>query len=880
MAPLPTDDATLRTLEFDRVVAAVCSFALTPLGGTGAGRLRPMTDRVAVAEGLRATTETVEYLNANHSLPLEAPDDLEASIAALAIDGRPLDAPQLMGFATFLLSVGATAKAIRSATAPPDRADGWPLLSVTAEGLGEFDREAANIRSRITPEGEVADDATPRLAAIRQQLQRLRQRLRGTLESYLRGRETARYLQEHVVTERAGRFVLVVRAEHRSAIPGIVHGSSGSGASLFLEPLSTVEINNEIVALEEEERQEVFRILLELSNALRARALELRRTLESVADLDLMQARARFSKLVDGVEPTLSSDLRIELPAARHPLLMREVVERGVADTEAGIPSDAPRGDLAPREETGPVPVDIAVTPPTGALVVTGPNTGGKTVALKTAGLLALMAQAGLHIPAGRGASLPVFLSVFADIGDEQSIANSLSTFSGHIAHIVAMDAQLHAPALVLLDEVGAGTDPVEGGALGAAIVDHFRQRGALVLATTHDDMLKSYAATTDGVVGAGFGFDPETYAPTYRLTYGSPGRSLALEIAGRLGVASSIIEDAHARRSAREAQLADHLAQVERDLARASRERDTLATERRAVEQQREALAAAERALNEREAAAKERLRSGVDAELRKARRAIDTLVGDLRTRTAALKKRTGQPDKSAPPLSTGHTGVLKKHAVVTLKAIAAEARASEAASSGGWEARERGGVTAGAITAGAPVEDDGGRPERPAKVPPAVGSRVHVASLRLDGILAVIDGDDAEVEALGKRIHVRVGDLRPLDLPVASADGRAVTRAAVTRAAARGGVTVNVAEESAPPLELNVIGCRVDEALARVEKYVDRAILHERRELRVIHGHGTGQLRRAIASFLGDHPLVEKHAPAAPEHGGGGVTVIALKD
>lgn len=865
MPSLPTDDATLRTLEFDRVVAAVCSLTLTPIGRTAAGRLAPMTDPAAVAEALRATTETVAYLEANHSLPLEAPDDLETTISTLAIDGRPLDPAQLMGLARFLVSVAAAAKAIGAAADQPDGPAEWPMLATAAGGLAEFDREAANIHRRITPQGEVADDATPRLAAIRQQLHRLRQRLRGTLESYLRGRETAKYLQEQVVTERAGRFVLLVRAEHRGAIPGIVHGSSGSGASLFLEPLSTVEINNEIVALEEEERQEVHRILLDLSNAFRTRALELRRTLQSVAELDLMQARARFSKLIDGVEPRLSDDLRIELPAARHPLLMPAVVDRAAASAPDPDRSDVADAAGGPREE--PVPVDIVLTPPTGALVVTGPNTGGKTVALKTAGLLALMSQAGLHVPAASGASLPVFRSLFADIGDEQSITNSLSTFSGHIAHIVAMDAGLRNPALVLLDEVGAGTDPLEGGALGAAIVDHFRQRGALVLATTHDDMLKSYAATTQGVVGAGFGFDPETYAPTYRLTYDSPGRSLALEIAGRLGVASSIIEDARARRSAREAQLAEHLAQVERDLAQAAKERDALAADRRAFEQQRERLAAAERNLSEREAQAKERLRSGIDAELRKARREIEGIVGDLRKRSDALGKRAARQDRPAPRLSTGHTGSLKKRAVEALDAVATQAR----------------GETPSAVDR-PPVAGPEPAPSRPpadradaspTTELPAPGTRVHVAGLGLDGILATVNGTDAEVEALGKRIHVRVDDLRPIGPVRASSGGGAGPKAST-----RGGVTVNVAEESAPPLELNLIGCRVDDALARVEKYVDRAVLHERRELRVIHGHGTGQLRRAIAGFLKDHPLVEKYSAAAPEYGGSGVTVIALKD
>ena len=494
-------------------------------------------------------------------------------------------------------------------------------------------------------------------------------------------------------------------------------------------------------------------------------------------------------------------------------------------------------------------------------------------MALKTAGLLALMAQAGLHVPAARGALLPVFRSIFTDIGDEQSIANNLSTFSGHIAHIVAMDARLREPALVLLDEVGAGTDPVEGGALGAAIVEHFRCRGALVLATTHDDMLKSYAATAKGVACAGFGFDQETYAPTYRLTYGSPGRSLALEIASRLGVASSIVDDARARRSAREAQLADHLAQVERDLATASKERDVLAADRRALTQQREYLAAAERALAEREAKAKERLRNGINDEVRKARQAIDVIVGDLRKRAAALEKQAARRWPSAPRLSTGHTGELRKQAVEALEAIAprhtdVDVHAPAKESAGKQDPPGRDSETQADVA----VRAAGG-------ATPEVGSRVHVGSLRLDGILAAVDGNNAEVEALGKRIHVRVDDIRPLET-VDAVDTAAGAGRAASRTPHGGGVTVSVIEESAPPLELNVIGCRVDEAIARVEKYVDRAMLHERRELRVIHGHGTGQLRRAIARYLGEHPLVERCAPAEPEYGGGGVTVISLKE
>ena len=315
------------------------------------------------------------------------------------------------------------------------------------------------------------DDASPELRSIRDRLRKQRTRLRGTLESYLRGKDTAKYLQQQIVTDRNGRYVLVVRAEHRGSIPGIVHGSSGSGASLFLEPLSTVEINNEIVALEQQEAEEVHRILLELSDALRRRPDDLSRTVEAATGFDVLQARASFSKLVDGVRPASRS---------RRPVR----AARGQASAADSRPAAAPRGrvgspgrrdDRPAGKGHEPVPVDILLIPPVSVLVVTGPNTGGKTVALKTAGLLALVAQAGLLIPVADGTQIPVFRTVFADIGDEQSIAESLSTFSGHIANVVEMEKALALPALVLLDEAGAGTDPAEGGALAMAIIEHFR---------------------------------------------------------------------------------------------------------------------------------------------------------------------------------------------------------------------------------------------------------------------------------------------------------------------------------------------------------------------------------------------------------------------
>lgn len=823
------NDATLQALEFDRIAAAVRSLALTPLGAAALDRLAPATDAGRVAAALAATGEGVAYAAANDRFSLDAPADLEQTITALAVAGRVIEPLPLVGLARFLTSMDAVRGAFANAAGGP-----YPLLRAVIDDMASFGREAGAIRAAIDPEGEVLDDASPKLRTLRDRLRRQRNRLRGTLESYLRGRDTAKYLQERVVTERGGRFVLVVRAEHRAAIPGIVHGSSGSGASLFLEPLSTVDINNDIVALEEAESAEIHRILLALADAIRRRGLDLRRTLAAAEELDVVQARAGFSRLVDGVAPKLAADARIDLPQARHPLLIPAVRARA----GGGEPAD---GKASPAD--GPVPVDLRVAPPVGALVVTGPNTGGKTVALKTIGLLALMAQAGLHVPAGRGAALPVFRSIFADIGDEQSIADSLSTFSGHVTNIVAMESRLTLPALVLLDEVGAGTDPVEGGALGAAIVDHFRRRGALVAATTHDDLLKSYAATTDGVACAGFGFDAGTYAPTYALSYGSPGRSLALEIAARLGVPASIIADARGRRSARETQLAEHLARVESDRAEAQAERAALEAGRRQLDEDRRALTQARKAFDEKEAQARQRLRSGVDAEIKQARAAVEQIVADLRDRAGALVKPAGgeAADRPRKRVTTGATGGLKRAAVDALEQV-----------------RSR---STGTLP----------KPEEPAAplLPPPVGSRVRVESLGLEGRLVALHGDGAEIEARGKRLRVPAGQLRAVGAEAEmEADGGKVT------------VTVAVAADGDAPDELNVIGCRVDEALSRVEKYVDQALVGGPEQLRVIHGHGTGQLRRAIAGYLEGHPAVAKFAAAAPEDGGRGVTVVELRN
>jgi len=824
----------LAALEFNRIVEAVGTFALTPLGARRLRALRPHTDPRRVAALLAATSEVLRYLEAGGEVALRAPDDLEALLAALAIEGRPLEAVRLLNLAEFLASVEIAQGAVRRAGAD------FPLLRALADTAASFARELADVRERITPSGDLLDTASPELRAIRDRLRRLRARLRGTLESYLRGKDTARYLQEQIVTDRHGRYVLVVKAEHRAAIPGIIHGSSTSGASLFLEPLGTVELNNEIVALEEQEAEEIRRILLALTDAFRARPLDIQRTVEAATELDVLQARGRFSSLVGGVEPVLATDGGLELRAARHPLLQKSVASRLQPPSEDRAETTWSDGGTGP-EATDPVPVDILLIPPATVLVITGPNTGGKTVALKTAGLLALMAQAGLLVPAAAGSRLPVFRSVFADIGDEQSIAASLSTFSWHITNIAAMDRSLALPALVLLDEIGVGTDPIEGGALGTAIIDHFRQRGALVVATTHYEALKSYASTTEGVVAAGFGFEPESFAPTYRLTYGSPGRSLALEIAGRLGLNPAVLAAARGYVSQREAQLAEHLARVEDTLRTLEHERRLVGRERETIQETEARLHGREEALRQREEAGRRRIEEQIESRLREARAEIDRVVAEAKKRAADLATdAAGRLVRREPVLSTGDTGAVRAEAMAALDTAARHMREPEPAPP--------------------PASGPGERP-----VP---GDRVRVGGLGLEGTLVMVHDMEAEVDVQGKRVRARTADLR------------LIARRAGSPASGHVSVSVHVQPRDHLATDLNVIGCTVDEALGRAERFLDETLLTDQRTVRLIHGHGTGQLRRALAQFLQGHPLVARFELAPPERGGGGVTVVELKE
>ena len=801
--------SALKALEFDRIVSVVTGLAVTTLGRDRLADLHPLTTTAEVLAAQRATTEGTRFLADYPGFPLRAPSDLGEIIDALGVEGRGLEPMRLLGLSGYLESIEQSRQAITKVGAA------FPLLRILVETVASFKQEIADVRRKIEPSGEVADNASPALASIRERLRKQKQRLRTTLDGFLRGRD-AKYLQEQVVTDRSGRHVLMVRAEHRASIPGIVHGGSASGASLFVEPLETVEINNDIVALEEQEAEEVRRILLELTDAFRRRPEELERTIEVATELDVIQARARFSIMAGGVEPVIAADGTFDLMAARHPLLMAKV---------GGNVDD-------------PVPVDIHMRPPTRVLIITGPNTGGKTVALKTAGLFVAMAQAGLHVPAAPGSKLPVFKSLFADIGDEQSISASLSTFSAHIANIVAMNRNLAMPALVLLDEVGAGTDPVEGGALGIAVIDHFRTRGAHLVATTHYDSLKSYASTTDGVESAAFGFNPETFAPTYSLQYGSPGRSLAIEIAARLGMPPSVVAKARESLSDREKQLAEHLARVDEDVRRLEQDRREVGRERAALADAERKLRSREDSVREREDTYRRRLDAKLDEQLREGRREIDAIIEGLKARTTALSDQAAR--RAAAAISTGETGSARADARSAIEQVVGRLKKGP----------------------GSPTQAPA-RPEHHAPIEPGV--RVTVGALGLEGTVMDVHGHHAEIDMNGKRLRAAMRDLRVIGGASASAKVK---------------VNIDLQPRAGSLTEINVIGCTVDEALSRLEKFLDESTVTDQQVLRIIHGHGTGQLRRAVAGFLREHPLVARFEAAKMEQGGGGVTVVELKD
>jgi len=784
-----TDQRSQELLEFPQIRARLA--ALTAFGPSRrlAETLSPSSDPVVVARQLDETDEARDFLGQRPDAGVGGARDIGPIIGRARRGGR-LQGTELLAVLETLTAAGRLADALRS--------EHRPLLHQLGRRLKPLPQLRARLEQSVDPAGELLDGASPALAGLRRGVRVAYERLRSRLERMVNGPELAGALQEPIITLRNGRYVVPVRAEARGRVKGIVHDQSGSGQTLFVEPLAVFELGNAWreaqLAVEAEEE----RVLDELSALVDAQADALTETLDALATFDFWAARARFAGELDGVRAQTVDRPEVELLSARHPGLTGEVV-----------------------------PIDVRLGTDFRALVITGPNTGGKTVTLRTLGLLALMHQSGLHVPAAPGSRLPVFADVFADIGDEQSIAQSLSTFSGHMRSIVRIAEGAGVGSLVLLDELGAGTDPTEGSALAQALLDHFITAGALVAATTHYSELKTYAHNTPLARNASVEFDIETLSPTYHLAIGLPGTSQAFAIAQRLGLPEKLVADARSRLGRAEQEFEQTLVSIREAhqtttdaLARAT------AAEARAAEAHRQAELDRSETRRDRDAAVAaaraeaERALAEVRAEIHAAREMLarSTLTeARLDETVARLEERLGSV---LPPSETGQPAPQPGPQAGARLTPGVEVRAP-----GGWEGR----IVEIDVRAGQ--------------------ATIEAGSMR---VTAPLD----ELEPVGARPRSgRRGDLVSAEPPKRPSPApRAV------------------------PATLDVRGARVDEALEMLDRYVDQAAVAGAARIMVVHGHGSGALRDALRAQLSENPLVVSWRAGDRGEGGDGATVIEL--
>ena len=796
-------------LEFDRLKEIVSRATTCPPGRRAIQALAPHQDVAALNAEFTLIREAISYLRAGSELGFGSMADPEKWLARLAVPGSVLAPTELLD----AVSLMETSSGVRQTF--KGESEKYPHLSDRAAALIDLRSLLTAIRRAVLPNGEISDDASPQLKRIRANIQQAREKIQHSLESILRARGAP--AGEDYITLRNDRFVIPVRASERRGVPGVVHGASGTGQTVFVEPLDAIDLNNRLVQLAEDETAEIARILEELTERVRADRGPLEATAASIAHLDSIFARARFAREYDCASPEFAAGNSLRLESARNPVL--EVTLR-------------PQGRKA-------VPLSLSLGGDETVMVVSGPNTGGKTVSLKTVGLAALSAQSAIPVAAER-AEMPVFDRVLADIGDEQSIAADLSTFSAHMLNLKSMLEVATPRSLILVDEMGTGTAPEEGAALAVALLEEFRTRRALTLATTHHDRLKAYASTTPGIVNAAMEFDEEHLRPTYRLLVGVPGSSSGIEIARRLGLPARVVEHAHASLSPESREARDLIAYLHRsrdemeevkrqareELAQLESERRKLQTEW--VDRQKKRISELERNFHETQ--------KRLEAEV--ARLTED--IGDRALR-AQLEKQAGR----------------------RMGKIASESRAETDA--------------AVVETLAASQADLGVAVEAEAKsVPPEAlseGARVLVKTFKQPVVFRRHDGRMAEVEAGPLRMKVPLVDITGIASEAKS------TKAEPAAGRVRG-ITVHAQpSDEAASEEINVIGCTVEQATERVDKFLDEAALAGKPSVRIIHGHGTGALRRGLAEFLSAHPLVERIHHEAEDRGGTAVTVAELK-
>jgi DNA mismatch repair protein MutS2 len=836
-------------LEYDGLRALAGRGAQTPMGRARFDRLAPLADLEEVRRALDAVAECVELRRRSGGGAWSFSElvDPAESIARLRIEGATLDALPLLELARLCDQVGAARASIQA------ERDGLPVLwELVADLPRELYSLAARVTAKILPSGELDDRASPELARIRHDINRLRSNITRSLENLMRRSDEA--IQDQLVTVRNDRFVIPVRSDHRGRVGGVAHGFSSSGATVFIEPLETIESNNELQNLRETEEREITRILSSLTNDLRRELPAIERAAAAVAELDFINAKAAMAVRFDCVQPFVGADAALALDAARHPLLEENLRAAG--------------GEV--------VPVSFRLDEERPVMVISGANAGGKTVVLKTAGLLALMALSGLHVPA-RAASFPFYRSVLADIGDSQSLAANLSTFTAHVANISRMFELCAAPALVLLDEVGTGTDPEEGSALGVAVVDHFRRAcGAHVVATTHYSGLKQYAANETGVLNASVEFDERTLQPTYRLLVGLAGSSSGIEIAGRFGFPRGIVEAASARVNESSREATEYLRRIKRE----SEEAEAL---RRALEEERAAVAEKYSTL-ERDAERRERERQTTfEREMRERIAEFEGRSKELFSRIADRAERARVEREAA-----ARAAELRREAQ-RAAAAATTAGARPAAKPAGAEAGREGGARvvrqANAVEAGATRAKSGAEAFRPASVEREIakGDTVRLRTLGKTGVVERIAGADAEIRIGHVRLREKLSNLElmeraPQNKQAEARGGGSQLERMAAASARTADVRLNRSKDE-PAAELNLIGHTTDEAVDAADKFLDEAFLNGIARVRIIHGHGTGALRRAIADFLRTHAHVEAFSAAPPDQGGAGATLIELK-
>ena len=816
--PSPVVDADFAALEWEPLLALVSGFAASPVGRQAILDLKPSTDEAWIAGQHQLTGELRLLLEEQTSIPVGGLFDPTQHAAKAQIPGAALEANELQAIARLANDVASWQSLLQS---PPARLVGklFGLSQLSSALTGSLRPLAESIERTIQPDGSLADNASPELGRIRREQERQQRVIEESLRAALRKLASEGAAQEELITIRGDRFVIPVRAELKRRVSGVVHGVSSSGQTVYIEPLETIEQNNELVRLIEEEQAEIHRIFMALTRQVGGYAQTLVEGARVLALVDSLQARARFGRDYNCVAPAIAPNL-LRLEAARHPLLERHLRLTG--------------GHV--------VPLTLALTAAERQLIISGPNTGGKTVTLKTTALLAMMAQAGLPVPAA-AASFPVFTAFLADIGDAQSIEAELSTFSAHIVNLDRLSRLASDKSLVLLDELGSSTDPEEGSALAVAIASHFLTAGAWTLISTHHTSLKVYAANTDGVLNAAAGVDEITLAPNYQLRLGVPGASAGIQTAERLGLNAAIIVAARQRLGSQQVDIARFLDKLHSDLTQLEADRKATRVEQYALNQERATLA-----------------REG-DVELRQRTRELESKLASLlkdfefqmRETVRAIEDRAGQQKLSKEA----------ERRILRLRR----------------EFQESFNQTVVAHRTGADVGDADAQPHILKHI--AAGDQVRIKSMnKIAVVQREVEKDIFEV-ALGPiKMRVKRDECSaPSPAGGESATDKRPDPLAAARKQKNVHVTVTSANTDALRMEINLIGRTVDEATQELEQYLDRAFLAGLERVRVIHGHGAGILRRGVREFLKSHPHVATIAEAPQNEGGQGATLVELR-